>query len=340
MSSVRRKKQTRTDLIGSPIHLNPRLFSKDVEQIPTRNGYGDGLLEVAEKNPNVVVLTGDLVESTRALSFAKKYPERFVECGVAEQNMTGIAAGLALTGKIPFISSYAVFSPGRSWDQVRVSICINNANVKIAGAHTGISVGPDGATHQALEDIAIMRVLPKMVVVVPCDYEETKKMVGAAVEISGPVYFRFAREKTPVITTSKTPFKVGRAEIFRKGKDVSIVACGPLVYQSLVAAEKLRKQGIDCEVINNHTIKPLDEKTLLASARKTRAVVTVEEHQIMAGAGSAVCELLCKKYPVPVEMVGMDDSFGESGKPSELLEKYGMSVQAIKIAVKKVLRKK
>lgn len=321
-------------------YLNLKIFLKDVEQIPTRNGYGDGLLELAERNKNVVVLTGDLVESTRALGFAKKNPDRFVECGVAEQNMAGIAAGLALSGKLPFISSYAVFSPGRSWDQVRVSICLNKANVKIAGAHAGISVGPDGATHQALEDIAIMRVLPNMVVVVPCDYEETKKMVHAAASIAGPVYFRFAREKTPVITTAKTPFKIGRAEIFRKGKDVSIIACGPLVYQSLVAAEELKKQGIDCEVINNHTIKPLDEKTLLASVRKTKAVVTVEEHQTMAGAGSAVCELFSKKYPVPVEMVGMQNSFGESGTPSELLLKYGMSVKAIKAAVKKVLNRK
>ncbi|MBI4599432.1 transketolase family protein [Candidatus Uhrbacteria bacterium] len=320
--------------------LNPELLSKDVEQIPTRNGYGDGLLMLGESQPNVVVLTGDLAESTRVLAFAKKYPERFVECGVAEQNMAGIAAGLALTGKIPFISSYAVFSPGRNWDQIRVSACLNNANIKIVGAHAGISVGPDGATHQALEDIAIMRVLPRMVVVVPCDYQETMKATFAAVSWIGPFYFRFAREKTPCITTLKTPFKVGRAEIFRKGKDVSIIACGPLVYQSLVAAEELRKQGIDCEVINNHTIKPLDEKTLLASVRKTKAVVTVEEHQIMAGAGSAVCELLCKKYPVPVEMIGMPDSYGESGKPSELLQKNGMSVKAIRAAVKKVLKRK
>lgn len=320
--------------------LNPNLFSKDCEQIPTRNGYGDGLLELAEKNKNVVVLTGDLAESTRVLSFWKKYPERFIECGVAEQNMAGVAAGLALAGKIPFISSYAVFSPGRSWDQVRVSTCLNDANVKIAGAHAGISVGPDGATHQALEDIAIMRVLPHMKVLVPCDYEETKKATKAAAALAGPVYFRFAREKTPVITTAKTPFQIGRAEIFRKGKHVSIIACGPLVYQSLIAAEELTKQGIDCEVINNHTIKPLDEKTLLASARKTRALVTVEEHQIMGGAGSAVCELFAKKFPVPVEMIGMPDSYGESGKPSELLEKYGMSVKAIKAAAKKVLRRK
>ncbi len=326
--------------MNNMMYLNPKLTNKEVEQIPTRNGYGDGLLEVAEKNKNVVVLTGDLAESTRVLAFAKKYPQAFVECGVAEQNMAGIAAGLALTGKIPFISSYAVFSPGRSWDQVRVSICLNRANVKIAGAHAGISVGPDGATHQALEDIAIMRVLPHMTVVVPCDYEETRKVVHAAVAMTGPLYFRFAREKTPVITTSKTPFTIGRAEFFRKGKDVSIIACGPLVYQALIAAEELAKIGIDCEVINNHTIKPLDEKTLLASARKTHAVVTVEEHQIMAGAGSALCELFSKKFPVPIEMVGMNDSYGESGTPKELLEKYGMSVKAIKAAVKRAMKRK
>lgn len=325
-----------------PYHtsLNPKLFSKDVEQLPTRNGYGDALVELGQKNKDVVVLTGDLAESTRVLEFAKKYPERFIECGVAEQNMTGIAAGLALSGKIPFISSYAVFSPGRSWDQVRVSVAINRANVKIAGAHAGISVGPDGATHQALEDIALMRVLPGMIVVVPCDYEETKKATLAAAQHNGPLYFRFAREKTPCITTLQTPFKIGRAEVFRKGKDVSIIACGPLVYQSLIAAHELSKQGIECEVINNHTIKPLDEKTLLASFKKTNCGVTVEEHQLMAGAGSAVCELVTQKFPVPVEMVGMPNSFGESGTPAELLEKYGMSVKAIKTAVKKVLRRK
>ncbi|MBI4272863.1 transketolase family protein [Candidatus Uhrbacteria bacterium] len=321
-------------------NLNPNLFSRAVEQVPTRNGYGNGLLELGEKNKNVVVLTGDLAESTRVLSFWKKYPDRFVECGVAEQNMAGIAAGLALNGKIPFISSYAVFSPGRSWDQVRVSICLNKANVKIAGAHAGISVGPDGATHQALEDIAIMRVLPHMKIIIPCDYEETKKATLVAASLGGPVYFRFAREKTPIITTPKTPFVFGRAEIFRKGKDISIIACGPLVYQSLIAAEELSGQGIDCEVINNHTIKPLDEKTLLASARKTKAVVTVEEHQIMAGAGSAICELFAKKFPVPVEMIGMQDSYGESGTPTELLEKYGMSVKTIKTTAKKVLIRK
>lgn len=320
--------------------LNPELTKKDVERIPTRNGYGDGLVEVGKINNAVVVLTGDLAESTRAHLFAQAFPNRFIECGVAEQNMAGIAAGLALSGKIPFISSYAVFSPGRNWDQVRVSIALNKANVKIAGAHAGISVGPDGATHQALEDIAIMRVLPNMTVIVPCDYEETRKAVHAAVALAGPVYFRFAREKTPCITTAKTPFHIGRAEVFRKGKHVTLIACGPLVYQTVQAAQKLAQRGIDCEVINNHTIKPIDEATLLRSVRKTRCAVTIEEHQIMGGAGSAICEVLAKKYHIPIEMVGMLNCFGESGQPNELLEKYGMSVKAITMAVKKVLTRK
>lgn len=321
-------------------HLNSDLLKKDVQSIPTRNGYGDALMHLGKTNPNVVVLTGDLAESTRVLGFATQYPARFIECGVAEQNMAGVAAGLGLSGKIPFISSYAVFSPGRSWDQVRVSIALAESNVKIAGAHAGISVGPDGATHQALEDIAIMRVLPKMTVIIPCDYEETKKATLAAAEYVGPLYFRFAREKTPLITTSKTPFKIGRAEVLKKGKDVSIIACGPLLYQALIAAHQLTKLGIDCEVINNHTIKPLDKTTLLTSVKKTRAVVTVEEHQIMAGAGSAVCELLAQNMPVPVEMIGINDSFGESGQPEELLAKYDMSTKAIIAAVKRVLKRK
>lgn len=321
--------------------LNPKQFDADVEQIPTRNGYGEGLLELGERNENVVVLTGDLVESTRAIDFAKKYPDRFFECGVAEQNMTGIAAGLAAAGKIPFISSYAVFSPGRAWDQVRVSVCYSNLNVKIAGAHTGVSVGPDGATHQALEDIAIMRVLPNMAVVVPCDAIETRKATIAAESNAGPVYFRFAREKTPVITTAETAFEIGKAEVFfEAGKDVAILACGPLVYQSLIAARELEAEGIKVTVVNNHTIKPMDKETITRVARECGAVVTVEEHQVMGGMGSAVAEVLVKNYPVPVEMIGMQDSFGESGQPEELLEKYGMSVESIKEAVTNVMMRK
>ena len=321
--------------------LNPKLFDKDVELVPTRDGYGEGLVALGEKNENVVVLTGDLAESTRALKFGEKFPDRFIECGVAEQNMMGIAAGLALEGKIPFISSYAVFVPGRCWDQFRVSVCYTGANVKVAGAHAGISVGPDGATHQALEDIASVRVLPNVTVIVPCDVHETRKATMAAAEIAGPVYFRFAREKTPVITTQETPFKVGRAEIFAEfGNDVAIIACGPLVYQSLMAAKELEKEGIKVTVVNNHTIKPIDEETLIQVAKKCLAVVTVEEHQISGGAGSAVAEVLAKHFPVPVEFVGMPNTFGESGAPNELLEKYGMGVKDIKAALKKVLRKK
>lgn len=324
----------------SEVKLNPKLFDPEVEQIPTRNGYGEGLVALGEKNPNVVVLTGDLVESTRALGFAEKFPERFIECGVAEQNMMGIAAGLALSGKIPFVSSYAVFVPGRCWDQLRVSVCYSKANVKVAGAHAGISVGPDGATHQALEDVASVRPLPNLVVVVPCDSIETKKATIALGEHKGPVYFRFTREKTPVITTEDTPFKIGKAEVFREGDDVTIVACGPLVYKSLVAAQELEKEGINAEVINNHTIKPIDKLTLASSAKKTGAVVTVEEHQINGGLGGAVAEVLVENYPVPMERVGMPDTFGESGKPEELLEKYGMSVKKIKEAVRSVIKRK
>jgi len=321
--------------------LNQKLFDQDVERVPTRFGYGEALLELGENNPEVVVLTGDLAGSTNVAEFGKKYPERFFECGVAEQNMTGIAAGLAAGGKIPFISSYAVFSPGRAWDQVRVSVCYSNLNVKIAGAHTGVSVGPDGATHQALEDVAIMRVLPNMTVVVPCDSIQTKQAALKAAECTGPYYFRFSREKTPVITTEQTEFQVGKAQVlWESGHDVAIVACGPLVYQALVAASELSRDGLGVVVVNNHTIKPMDTVTMMKVARDCGAVVTVEEHQVQGGMGAAVAEVLVKNYPVPVEMVGMPNSFGESGEPEELLEKYGMSVVSIKSAVNKVLQRK
>lgn len=334
--------------------LNPNVYKKNVEMIPTRNGYGEGLVLLGEKNPNVVVLCCDLTESTRSLAFAKKFPQRFIEVGVAEQNMMGVAVGLAVSGKIPFTSSYAVFSPGRNWDQIRVNVCYNRANVKIAGAHAGISVGPDGATHQALEDIAITRVLPGMTVIVPCDVHETRKATLAAAAHDGPVYIRFAREKTPVITTKKTPFKIGKASVMREGKDVTVVACGPLVYEALMAAKILEGRrhqgqsfknqrtvlGVSVEVINCPTIKPLDKKTIITSAKKTGAVVTVEEHQITGGLGGAVCEALAEEYPVPVVRVGMPDSFGESGEPDELLAKYGMKAKDIVRAVQKALRRK
>ncbi len=320
--------------------LNPHLFDADVERIPTRNGYGDGLVEAGAKNTRIVVLTGDLAESTRAHLFQQAYPERFIECGVAEQNMMGVAAGLALSGKIPFVSSYAVFVPGRNWDQLRVSVCYTNANVKVAGAHAGISVGPDGATHQALEDLAITRVLPNLTVVVPCDYLETKKATIALAKMVGPAYFRFAREKTPVITTPKMPFEIGQAIVMRDGTDVTIAACGPLVYQALVAAKKLAKRGIEAEVLNCHTLKPFDVKTLVASVRKTRCCVTVEEHQLTGGLFGAVAETLGQNHPAPIEAVGMPNSFGESGEPDELLNKYGMTVEAIVKAANKSIKRR
>lgn len=350
-------------------HLNSlslSLFSNP-DLVPTRNGYGEGLLELGASNQDIVVLTGDLAESTRVLEFARKYPDRFIECGVAEQNMMGIASGLAAGGKIPFVSSYAVFSPGRSWDQTRVAVALSNLNVKIAGAHTGVSVGPDGATHQALEDMAIMRVLPNMTVLAPCDYLETKKATISSASYPGPVYMRFAREKTPVITDRDTRFEIGKAEVFwdseetsfekitkseiRRSRqilnskseiknEVAVVACGPLVYQAMVAARELHEEGIGTRVINNHTIKPIDKAEILKAARDCGAVVTVEEHQIIGGLGSAVCEVLAQNYPVPMEFVGMNDKFGESGEMDELLGKYKMSVVGIKEAVRRVRQRR
>lgn len=313
---------------------------KKLQAIPTRQGYGEGLVELGKKDPRIVVLCADISDSTKSGMFRDVFPDRFIECGIAEQNMMGLAAGLALSGKIPFVSTYAVFCPGLNWSQIRVLVGQNNANVKITGAHAGVSVGPDGMSHQALEDITLMRCLPNMVVLAPCDYIETKKATLAAAQWKGPVYLRFAREATPVFTTDKTPFKIGKAEFFRKGKDVAIIACGPLVYNSLVAAEKLAKQKINVMVINNHTIKPMDEKIIIKVAREVGAVVTVEEHQVMGGMGSAVTEVLAKNYPVPIEMIGIQDRWGESGEPDELIGHFGLGVNSIIKAVKKVLKRK
>src|SRR3989344_64958 len=330
-------------MLNPKIKLAKNLFEKHkIEMIPIRDGYGQGLILAGKENKDVVVLCADLTDSTRSIVFQKEFPERFIEVGIAEQNMAGIAAGLAVSGKIPFISTYAVFCPGRNWDQIRVNVCYNNANVKLTGAHSGVSVGPDGATHQALEDIAITRCLPNVVVLAPCDAIETRKATLAASKIQGPVYLRFAREKTAVITTDRTPFEIGKAEIFYEPENPQalIIACGPLVYKSLIAAKELKKDGIKVMVVNSHTIKPIDEKTIIEAVKKTGAVVTVEDHQIMGGMGSAVAEVLAKNYPVPQEFIGMRNSFGESGQPEELLEKYGMGVKDIKEAVKKALKRK
>ena len=306
----------------------------------TRDGYGSGLVAAGEKDERVVVLCADLTESTKSLGFKEKFPERFVELGVAEQNMATVASGMANYGKIPFISSYAAFSPGRNNEQIRTTIAINNVPVKIGGAHAGISVGPDGATHQQLEDIALMRVMPRMVVLVPCDAVEAHKATLAAAFNGHPTYIRFGRESSPVFTTEDSPFQIGRAEIFRDGKDVSIIGCGMLLYNAMVAAEELAKEGIDCEVINSHTVKPLDAETIISSAKKTGAVVSVEEHQVNGGLGSAIAECLAKNHPVPQEFIGVQDRFGESGNPDELIEAFGMGVGSIKEAIKKVIKRK
>lgn len=312
----------------------------ELKQAATRNGYGEGLVALGENNKDVVVLSADLTESTRAIYFKERFPERFFACGVAEQNMIGMAAGLALAGKIPFASSFGVFCPNRCLDQIRISVCYNNANVKIGSSHAGVSVGPDGATHQALEDIAVIRALPNMRVVAPCDSLETRKATVVAAEVKGPVYIRFGRPKIPVFTTDKTPFKLGKAEIFRFGKDVAIIACGPMVYQALLAARTLQGEGIDACVVNNHTVKPMDVETVVRVARETHAVVTAEEHQKHGGMGSAVSEILGSEYPVPVEMVGVDDKFGESGSAAELLEKFGLTAEDIVEAAKRAIARK
>jgi len=322
-------------------YLSNLLFSKP-ELVPTRQGYGEGLVLAGEKDEKVVVLCADLTESTRSSLFKEKFPERFIEVGVAEQALATIASGMANYGKIPFISSYAAFSPGRNWEQIRTTIALNNLPVKIAGAHAGLTVGPDGATHQALEDIALMRVMPNMVVVVPCDAIEAKKATKESAVNGKPTYIRLTREATPIITTEKTPFKIGKAEIFWDARDaqVAIIACGPILFQALMAAKDLEEKGIGSIVVNCHTIKPIDKETILKVCRKTFAVVTVEEHQVAGGLGGAVAEVLAENYPLPMEFVGMPDCFGESGDPDELLQKYGMKAKNIVEKVEKVLRRK
>jgi transketolase len=329
-------------MVKSYANLSSKLFSKDIEKVPTRNGYGEGLVLAAEKDERVVALCADLTESTRTEYFAKKFPERFIEVGVAEQLLATVASGMANYGKIPFISSYAVFSPGRNYEQIRTTIALNDVPVKIAGAHAGISVGPDGATHQALDDIGIMRIMPNMIVVVPCDAIETRKAVYETTFNGKPTYIRFARAETPVFTTDKTPFKIGKAEVFWESDspEVLIVGCGPLVYEALFAAYELEKLGIGSIVINNHTIKPIDEHTIIKYAKITGCVVTVEEHQINGGLGSAIAEILSRNWPVPQEYIGMPNTFGESGQPDELLEKYGMKAKNIIDAAKKAIRRK
>lgn len=318
--------------------LNQNLFDDDVEMDYTRNGYGQGLLEVGRKDERVVAVCADLMESTRTHFFAEEFPDRYIEVGVAEQNLATVGSGLAAYGKIPFISSYAAFNPGRNNEQIRTTISLNDVPVKIYGGHAGVSVGPDGATHQALEDMALMRVQPNMMVIAPCDYEETRKMIHAIYDNGKPVYFRAARAKSPVITTEESPFEIGKANVLWEGEkpEVAIIACGPLVHKALMAAKHLEDEGVPTLVLNNHTIKPMDEKKVIEVAERTGAVVSVEEHQVSGGMGSAVAEILSQNHPVPQEFVGMHDSFGESGDPHELIDHFNMGTDAIVKAVKKV----
>lgn len=304
---------------------------------PIRKGFGRGLLEAGKHNEHVVAACADLTESTQMHLFREAFPERFVEIGVAEQNLVTVGSGLAAMGKIPFVSSYAAFSPGRNWEQIRTTVCLNNMPVRIIGSHAGVSVGPDGATHQMLEDIALMRALPNMVVIAPGDSLEAERATLALAKDSRPAYMRLAREATPIVTTDKTPFEIGKAYVYDEGSDVTIIATGSMTYQALLAAEQLYKEGIEAEVIHCPTIKPLDATTILKSIKKTKRVVTVEEHQITGGLGGAVAEFMSEHYPVPLRRVGVLDRFGESGKPEELLEHFGLTAKHIALAVHKVM---
>ncbi|MEW5820277.1 MAG: transketolase family protein [Cyanobacteriota bacterium] len=315
-------------------------WTTEVDTKPTRLGYGEGLVELGKKNPNVVVLGADITMSTNAGMFQEAYPDRFFSIGIAEQDMVGVAAGLALVGKVPFVCTYGVFASGRCWDQIRTTVCYSELNVKIGGAHGGISVGPDGATHQALEEISIMRCLPGMTVITPCDVLETRKATVAAGEMYGPAYIRFGREAVPIITKEDTPFKIGKAEVFRKGSDVTVIACGVMVHEAIETAEKLAKEGISVRVVNLHTTKPIDVETIVKAAEETGAIVCAEEHQIYGGMGGAVCEVLGQHCPVPVELVAVKDRFGESGQPFELMVEFGLTHDEIYHAIKNVLKRK
>lgn len=325
--------------------LNPKIFDKDVELVAIRKGFGDGLLKAGEVNKQVVGLCADLTESTYMHLFKQKFPDRFVEIGVAEQNLASVASGMAAMGKIPFITSYAMFSPGRNWEQIRTTICYNDRPVKIAGSHAGISVGPDGGTHQAIEDIAITRVIPNMVVISPCDVIEARKATIACALTKEPTYIRLARNNTPVITTEETPFEIGKAQlVFDTAKgakaELGIIATGALLYKAIKVAKDLEDEGKRVKVLNISTIKPLDEDAVWRLAHEAGAIVTIEEHQVAGGMGSAVAECLARHYPVPMEFVGVKDKFGQSGTPDELLEHYGMGEKDIRKAIDRVLLRK
>jgi len=323
----------------SSMHL--KALNDKLESEPIRKGFGRGLLEAGKRNEQVVACCADLTDSTQMSLFKGEFPERFIEIGVAEQNLVTVGSGLAAMGKIPFVSSYAAFSPGRNWEQIRTTICLNDRPVKIVGSHAGVSVGPDGATHQMLEDIGLTRVLPNMVVIAPCDSVEAEKATLAMAEHPQPNYLRLAREATPIITSKETPFEIGAAYVFAEGSDVTLIATGTMTYQALLAASELhKKDGVSAEVIHVPTIKPLDTETILKSVKKTGAVVTAEEGQIIGGLGSAIAEALSENYPAPIKRIGMQDHFGESGSPDELLEHFGLDAKHIRLAAHAVMEKK
>ncbi|RJR14388.1 transketolase family protein [Candidatus Parcubacteria bacterium] len=328
-------------MLNPDTKLAANIFEKP-EQAPTRDGFGKGAVEAGRADERVVVLSADLAESTRAEWFQKEFPSRFIEIGVAEQNMATVAAGMANYGKIPFITSYAAFSPGRNWEQIRTTIALNNVPVKVCGMHAGVSVGPDGATHQMLEDMALMRAMPNMIVISPCDAEEARKATVASAKLDSPVYMRFGREKTPLMTTPETPFEIGKAQVFWKSDSplVALFSTGPVTHNTLLAAQELEKEKIGTVVVNIHTIKPIDESTITALARECGSVVTVEEHQITGGLGGAVSEVLSRSNPTPIEFVGVQDKFGQSGTPKELFEHYGLGISHIVAAAKKAVSRK
>lgn len=323
------------------IPLNPKLFDTDVEQAPIRAGFGEGLLLAGRADERIVAMCCDLTESTKMDAFAKEFPKRFFEMGIMEQSSVSVASGMAAMGKIPFVSSYAMFSPGRSWEQIRTNACYNDQPVKIVGSHAGVSVGPDGGTHQAIEDIALTRVLPRMVVIVPCDSIEARKATLALAKTKSPTYIRLAREKTPIITTEDTPFEIGKAQVFyepNNALEVGIIACGGLVHNALRVAHDLDAEGLGVAVMNLATIKPLDREGIINFAKRCKVLVTVEEHQVAGGVGSAIAELLAEEHPMPIRFVGVRDEFGQSGTPDELIAHYGMDTEGIKKAVREAKR--
>ena len=328
--------------MNSEAKLNQTFFTDKPDMSATREGFGKGVVEAGKADERVVVLTADLAESTQADKFQKVFPERFVQIGVAEQNLVTVASGMAAYGKIPFCTSYAAFNPGRNWEQIRTTIALNNVPVVVCGMHAGLLTGPDGATHQMLEDIAMMRAMPNMIVLSPCDAEEGRKATLAAAKCGKPVYMRFARDKTPMLTTPETPFEIGKAIVLWKSEkpQVTIFATGALTYKAVFAARELEKENIAATVVNVHTIKPLDEETIVREAKASGAVVTYEEHQVHGGLGGAIAELLGQKCPTPMEFVGIQDKYGQSGNPDQLIAHYEMDAQHIVAAAKRAIARK